>query len=631
MIFPLAVSGAGLPASAGEDIATLLGYAFEGVPPFRSLEATDYLDESRRRDVRLVSSEERQAIARARRAAHYIDGSVVQQGDSSTVILRLHSVAGDSVVARSGAAGLLEQAPPTQLALRAVGELLVPLIEPGRRVDLSALSDRKPAAIARFLQAEREYRAAHFPRALDGYRAALQEDSMFALAALKGALAASWLELSGDVAQLVGFGLAHVNLLPARDTLFLRGLSYYLAGTADSAAAVFKRLVTIDGDWSEAWMALGEVYYHLQPEATDLDSLAEVAFVRARAIDPEFTPPLYHLAGLALKRGATARADSLVREYGRVEPDSSLKRVLDVALRCTRGGPAAVDWVRVAAEAPLDVVEAGVLLAGGAAHVVCARDALWAVLNTQGTSTELRWGALFALQSVLIAAGRDADVPGLFATPVAAALEGEDLLLLDGSAGAAVQDLAAKIAQERGEDYRAMSPFRLWLLGSWETHQQRGDKVRAIAGALAKKADSSRTRRDSLLAHAIEARAAAVSGDTTLAIRRLRALTPTAPLDELFWDPAEGLGGERLLLAQLLLARGDYRGAVRTASQLDGSGPLVYLLYLRPSLQLRARAADAMGDTGGAAQYRERLARLAVDTGRPPWDRTLSVNHGSSR
>jgi tetratricopeptide (TPR) repeat protein len=420
-------------------------------------------------------------------------------------------------------------------------------------------------------------------------------------------------------------------MLPARDTLFLRGLSYYLAGTADSAVAVFKRLATIDGDRSEAWMALGEVYYHLQPEATDLDSLAEEAFVRARAIDPEFTPPLYHLAGLALKRGAMSRADSLVREYGRVEPDSSLERVLDVALRCARGGPPAIDWMRMAAEAPLDAVEAGVLLAGGAAHIVCARDALWAVLNTQGTSTELRWGALFALQSVLIAAGRDADVPGLFRTPAAAAVGGEDLLLLDGSAGAAVQELAAKIASERGANYRAMSPFRLWLLGSWESHRQRGDKIRAIGSALVRKADSSRTRRDSLLARAIEARSAVLSGDTTLAIRRLRALKPTAPLDDLFWDPAEGLGGERLLLAQLLLVRGDYAGAVRTASQLDGSGPVVYLLYLRSSLMLRARAAEAMGDSRGAARYRERLARLAVDTGRPPWERTLSVNYGGSR
>jgi serine/threonine-protein kinase len=632
VVFPLDVGGAGLPDGTGEDVATLLGYALEGTAPLRWLEASNYMSVAQRRDPGRVSAADRQAISRAQRAGFYIDGPVLRHGDSATVILRLHSVAGDSVVTYRGAAGHLATTPVTALGLRAGGELLVWLLAPGRRVDLSPLRDRAPAAIAEFLQGEREYRASRFGPALERYRAALAADSLFALAALNGAQAASWLDRAEDAGQLATLALAQEHALPAHRAAFARGINAYLAGDADSAVAEFKRVLARDPLRGEPWMALGEVYRHLLPRGADLDSLAEAAFARARQIDTTFTPPVYHLAELALSRGALARADTLVRAYHAAHPDSSLDAPLDLTLRCVRSGAGAVDWARAARVATEAVMQAGVLLAGGGAHPGCARAALWAALNSSGASAALRWSALVALQGLLVATGREADVVRLLQSPVAAGLDADALLLLDATAGAAggpVQARAAAVAAELGGAYPAMRPYTLWALGTWEAEHGpngRAERVRAIASTLAAKADSSGARSDALRAGAIAARSALVSGDTGLAIRRLRQLVPSAPRRELLWYPWEGLGGERLLLATLLLARRDAAGAESAASPLAGSHPIAYLVYLRPSLLVRARAADARGDGRAATRLRARLAALERDTAALPWPVRSSPN-----
>ena len=69
-------------------------------------------------------------------------------------------------------------------------------------------------------------------------------------------------------------------------------------------------------------------------------------------------------------------------------------------------------------------------------------------------------------------------------------------------------------------------------------------------------------------------------------------------------------GAERLELARLLLARGEYRRAIDVADVLDSPWPRVHALYLVPSLQLRIRAAAGGGDVYLESRYRDRLEAL---------------------
>ncbi len=106
----------------------------------------------------------------------------------------------------------------------------------------------------------------------------------------------------------------------------------------------------------------------------------------------------------------------------------------------------------------------------------------------------------------------------------------------------------------------------------------------------------------------MRAHAAAARGDTTTALAQLLDLVPNAPAaGSLAWSVAESLGPDRLLLARLLLAEGRFRQALDVATAFDAPAPVVYPLYLAASLELRARAAEALGDPRGAAHYRRRL------------------------
>ena len=114
-----------------------------------------------------------------------------------------------------------------------------------------------------------------------------------------------------------------------------------------------------------------------------------------------------------------------------------------------------------------------------------------------------------------------------------------------------------------------------------------------------------------LLDNAASGRLAALTGDTVEALNRLRRLTPKCTSVALEWGAWEPLAAERLLLAELLLGRGEWTEAERVAASLDHPWPVMHLPYVRGSLAVRVRAAEALGQPGRAARYRERLETLA--------------------
>jgi hypothetical protein len=112
------------------------------------------------------------------------------------------------------------------------------------------------------------------------------------------------------------------------------------------------------------------------------------------------------------------------------------------------------------------------------------------------------------------------------------------------------------------------------------------------------------------------ARLSLLRGDSTRAITELQALKPTARRNDIAWQPWESLGAERMMLAELLLARGNPRRAIDVATLIDAPEPFAYLYWLRSSLQLRVRAADQLHDVRLAKSYRARLSQLDEDAAR---------------
>jgi hypothetical protein len=112
-------------------------------------------------------------------------------------------------------------------------------------------------------------------------------------------------------------------------------------------------------------------------------------------------------------------------------------------------------------------------------------------------------------------------------------------------------------------------------------------------------------RADALAAHLLLAR-----GDSDAALARFGSLTPVARRDYLVWGYTESLPVERLVQAELLLARGRNQEALAVASAFDHPTPVVYLPFLPASLVVRYRASLALSRSEDAARYRDRLAAL---------------------
>jgi serine/threonine-protein kinase len=618
-VYPLVVSSeADQRDRVGEALATVIGHAFDRAGSLRWTDAWRWLDHAHREDIRLLTSAEQRTIAQRHQAAFYVEGRVLRRGDTMEVFMGLYDVRGDSTVGRAHAAG--HHRDVWQLGLTAATELLRHLIESGRSVDLSDLRRTAPAAAADFLRGEAAFRRLRFAEAVDNYGAALEADSAFALAALRGAQAAGWKHWPDQAATFIGVALDHSESLNPRQQLFARGVQAFMTGEAVEALGHLRRARAIDPEKPDVWAQMGEVYTHLLPDEGVLDSLAEDAFAAAHQLDSGLTAPLFHLIEIALRRGDIARARELRPLLVGAGADWELETQVEMMAECVERGPGGVDWRNAVRETPAAVTQVARVLAGGAAHLGCA-EAGWRALlrydtTTGSTGLEQRWAGVFGLQSLLVATGRYEDAKQVLdsakTTPGLAGFAHMPFVP-DAVAGAPLDSGAAAFVEGLGDDYDALIGPQLWLVGTWRAKEKRGAPVEQIASLLATRAAASGSDADKVLSQSMTAQAALARSDTTEALRRLRSLTPTAPYDGLAWWPWESLAGERIALAELLLARQEYAEAVRVASVFDSPASVVYLVYLPASLAIRLQAARGLGDARLERSVRERLAALRPD------------------
>jgi Flp pilus assembly protein TadD len=556
--------------------------------------------------------------ARSEHAAFYVEGTLLS-ADSLRLLLDLHDLRSGSVAHRlvtfpTGADGWA-------VGVRAALEILPELIQSDRSAELPSLKGRSPAAMAEYFLGERAYRRAAFGDALEHFDRAVAIDSGFALAALRGTQAASWHRRPEEAEALVAVALANAQVLSPRQREFAQGVHAYLSGRADSAVQRFRNAIALDPTAAEPWMGLGETYQHLIPTASPPDSLAEQAFEQVRELDSTFAPVLFHLIEYAVRRGDRERAERLTEEYRRSSPDPDVLRTIELASGCVQGTMPARQWRSAAQRSPAQVFDAAQLLALGGLHQPQCAEAAWrALLDWDTTTGDLRsryqFGALLGLQGLLIAEGRTADARVLLEgdTLFRASYRGQ-LYILAALAGAGFEREADAFAESARRTYQSspdnLSSIALWFLGSWIAHRGGAVEAEEMSERILRNAPTGNPRRDSLLAASLRARATLARGDSVEALRQLRALTPTATSrQDLAWDPWESLGGERLLLAQLLLAHRQAAGALEVARGFDSPVPVSYLIYLPASLSVRVQAAAQLGDTRLAKTSRQRLAAL---------------------
>jgi hypothetical protein len=249
-------------------------------------------------------------------------------------------------------------------------------------------------------------------------------------------------------------------------------------------------------------------------------------------------------------------------------------------------------------------------LSVAAGYPPCAEGGFRAVLRSGSATPANRWNATLGLQSLLLAEGRRDDARAVLDSAVASGVTPAlGLYVVDAVAGAGMEAEASKVIQSLAGEYEAMSTQRLWYHGIWAYHQREAERLDTVVRAMRENAGSQGDP-DSLLTAALTARSALLHGDTTDAIQGLLGLRPSAPRVDMAWGLWESLGSERLLLAELLMARGEYALALRIADGFDHPQPAIYLVYLPASLALRARAGERLGRPRLAEEFGHRLLAL---------------------
>lgn len=615
VVFPARTSATGSDPEAGLRIADAIQIAVEHTEPLRWIPAWDDLDSATRADPGTLQLGRARALALRRGARYFVTSVAGAPGGRNSVTVLLHDAVGDSLVERASVVDSLGGVPPSALAIRALPRLLARMLDPRARVDLSPLTDRKLAAIARLLEGEEAYRSARFATAFERYRQAVAEDSSFAYAAIKGAQAASWQNRLGEAIDLIRVARANESLLPPKYRPYLNGVAAYLDGRGDDAVASFRQALGTDRYWAEAAMALGDTYYHLMPTPAPLDSLARDAFVMASALDSTFTPPLFHLAEISAREGERDRARELLMRLQRGGADASWTRHVAVMLRCLEGRLPAAEWRAIAAASPDEALMAAHALAGGGRQPRCALDGFRAILDAGSASVGTAWAAALGLNGMLMAVGRTRDAVQLLDSARAAiSVRAYSFAVLEVYADSAFADMGraaeAFAVAQFGPHYERASTRPSWAFGMWEAWKGNADAVETIAARLAREAAERPTPRSRLAAASLAARLSLLRGDTAAALRRLSALPVVAPRDSLSWEYFEPLATDRLTLATLLLQRGRPADAIAQASAFDHQEPVAFLPFIRPSLELRARAAEQLGQGAVAARFRARLRAL---------------------
>ncbi len=549
--------------------------------------------------------------ARAARLLRWVEGSVLG-GDSLRLTLAIRTPDGLNAAVPIIAKPLdaATWAVGQEAATRLIGRLLR---TSSADVPLPLLEGRTPAALAEFYFGEDSYHRASFVEALAHYRSALASDSLFTYASLRAAQAASWLNQSTDAAALLESMGNRLDSLPPKYAAFAHGALAYQQGHADTAVAWLTAALDRDPASVDGWMALGEVYAHLLPRAGSIDSLAQDAFAQAHRLDPGFAPALPHLIEAAFRQRDSA-AVQLLAEFARQHPDEGEVAFLRLATTCALNETEPSAWLAAAKHDPMAVYNAlQVLVGGGLRQPECAQGAAEA-LGTADAPDAYRFAALSALQGILTARGNAAGARRVVGSDSMFALMAKGLFLtLDAVAGASdaavATAFAANVDALMAERPRDVSDGSVWLAGIWAA--RRGDlptAERLHAEALGRRGTSAPLTR-SLWARLLLARA-----DTVGAMTLLASNAPVAHRDQIPYEPWESLVADRILLAQLYLARHKPYDAIQAASIVDAPAVVTDIVFLPMSLSIRAAAADQIGDQQLARESRRRLAALSAAT-----------------
>ena len=508
----------------------------------------------------------------------------------------------------------------------------------GRLTQVAAVTTRSLPALKAYLEGEEHLRAGRFDSAMQSFGQASAQDSLFALAYYRRAVAADWaanFEVARGAAEAA---IRYSSRLTEGDRSLLEAFLAWHRGSAAEAERLYRDALREHPDNVEAWYNLGEVLVHYGGLRGASMTQARPAFERAVYLDPQMNDARLHLIDIAAKQRDYVRLDTLLARLTAEGPVRLRRRAM---LAFATGSPGARDSILAELRGAND---ATVIIAAWGTGIFLEQladaERIASLLLEPSRPPETQAFGRIILAQFTLGRGRWRDAqrhldaagrldPGL-------ALEYRALLSLGPATPVSDDSLRSVRAALAAWDAGAVLPvagstsairvhngvhplIRLYLLGALSARlgdareAARAEEALRTIGERALSAQA--TREDSVtrtfaadLGHAIRAQVEWHAGRAQDALRVVERMRTEAPLERVANSPFFPHLPERFLRAEALHRLGRDREAVGYYTSLqEGRFDAIYLV---PTHLRLAEIAERDGDRATAARHYRRVADL---------------------
>ena len=337
-ILPFSVSGVEDEPFWGEGMVDLLSTNLDGMGGYRTIDARTVLARWREH----VGDDDAADLGEMLRAAgetgarYAVVGSARGVGDDIRLTAEIYDLANAREIGSGQVDG--SQADPMRLiddlSLETMRRLLGGAGEDlATSRNLADLTTSSVPALRAYLEGERYYRQAEFPRAVEAFERALEADSAFSLALFRISDAYGWLEsvISETAIEWGARSVQHMDRLSPRNRVIVAaGNALYqndLTWVGELEEAVRKY-----PDDPEAWFMLAEMYIHMGESAGGSARQALDAVEKAIELDPSFAPYYVHAIDQNMVLGNGAAARELIERYMAFSETAGLQEEYLVAL-----------------------------------------------------------------------------------------------------------------------------------------------------------------------------------------------------------------------------------------------------------------------------------------------------------
>ncbi len=646
-VLPFTVRGAD-SLGLGEGLVGLLGTKLDGAGDLHSVDPRALLGYVARQAPAPLGPDQGRQIADHFGAGLFVLGDVLAVGGRLRLTASLYDT---RRAGRAAATGSAEG--PTDQVFELVDSLAAQLVagwsgRESRLTAIAAVTTRSLGALKAYLEGESALRAGNFDAAVDGFRRAVAQDSLFALAWYRMSVAAEWLTRSDIARDAAEHAAKLADRLSEHDRLLLQALVATRRGAGAEAERLFQNAVAIYPNDVEAWIQLGEVQFHYGPLLGRPIVQSKATWQRVLALEPDFFAPLVHLVRIAASEHERAGVDSLVRRALALRPasgardaGSSRSEALELeTLRTFALGDtaeqtrlmsrldAATDvtvylsmWDVASFPGRLDDAARIAAVLGGASRPPWSRASSLVFL----ANLDAARGRIDAARRQLDAA---ADIDPRTAAEARALLATAPFRQADAAELAAARDAVARApdSPEPPQEtsvfmsvhnglHRHLHTYLLGLLDARLGNAARAAQYARELEAMPTPADAGSLTRD--LAAGIRAESAARRGRPAEVITAFEGVRRESWYEMATASPFFAQPRERFVQAEALEAAGRDAEAVPLYRSLGGQSSLFELPYMAPAELRLGEIAERQGRTDEAAEHYSRVIELWRDADAP--------------